>query len=153
MGFRTPLFFLRAILCGVSTLEPFLSDSYGAGLAVHRLHTKHLKCLGLSLRLHKHRGQTKSRPLALSPTLKMKLHGRKSLRGWFVSGTVWENAHVGDAPEQFNRDVLKPFRSHSGLLGSNVWLCAWGFAQVLKGFPSERRIHESTLVGETKLLS
>ena len=33
------------------------------------------------------------------------------------------------------------------------WLRAWGLAQVLKGIPSERRIYESTLVGQTKLLS
>ena len=30
---------------------------------------------------------------------------------------------------------------------------ARGFAQVLKAFPSERRIYESTLVGQTKVLS
>ena len=32
------------------------------------------------------------------------------------------------------------------------WSRAWGFAQVLKGIPSESRIYESTLVGQTKLL-
>ena len=49
---------------------------------------------------------------------------------------------------------FKPFRSHRSLFAQlSFWLCAWGFALVLKGFPSERRIYESTLVGQTKLLS
>ena len=26
-------------------------------------------------------------------------------------------AKIGDAPEQLNRDMFKPFRSHNGLLG------------------------------------
>ena len=51
-----------------------------------------------------------------------------------------------------NLDMFKPFCSHRGLL-SWFWSRARRLAQVLKGIPSERRIYESTLVGQTKLFS
>ena len=52
-----------------------------------------------------------------------------------------------------NRDMFKPFRSHRDLLGRSSGRVREGLAQVLKGFPSEKRIYESTLVGQAKLFS
>ena len=52
-----------------------------------------------------------------------------------------------------NRDMFKPFRSHSGLLGWVKGCVLEDLHKFLKGFPSERRIYESTLLGQTKLLS
>ena len=52
-----------------------------------------------------------------------------------------------------NRDVFKLFRSHRRFAWLTFWSRAWGLALVLKGIPSERRIYQSTLVGQTKLLS
>ena len=51
-----------------------------------------------------------------------------------------------------NRDMFKPVRSHNVCSVESLVAClriCTGF----KGFPSERRINESALVGQTKLLS
>ena len=60
---------------------------------------------------------------------------------------------VGDAPEQFkSRYVLNHFVLIE-VCSVDLWVACVRISTGLKGFPSERRIYESTLVEQTKLLS
>ena len=50
------------------------------------------------------------------------------------------------------RDTFKPFCSHRGC-SVDILVAYLGISTGLKGIPSERRINESNLVGQTDLLS
>ena len=52
-----------------------------------------------------------------------------------------------------NRDIFKPSRSHTTVLGTAFGRMVEDLHRFSKGIPSARRIYESILVGQTKTLS
>ena len=51
-------------------------------------------------------------------------------------------------PNSLIRDLFKTFLSHRGLLGFDILVLRWRICTGFEGAPQERRIYESTLVGQ-----